>query len=75
MAAPGDRGAEDVHMRRQKRRVEPAPRVPDDADALRIDDAHLHDPFHARRDAFDDRQARFPRTEHDVGLEDSSPAS
>ncbi len=49
----GDRGGEQIGMRREKRRVEPAPRVTDDADFPRVGDAHLHDLLDGGRHAFD----------------------
>ena len=49
-------------------RVEPAPRVTDDADAGGIGDPHRDDFFHRGADAFDNRDARLARPEDDVGL-------
>ena len=66
----GDAGREEVGVRREKHRVEAAPRVADDADRGGIDRAHRDDPLDGRADAVGHRQTGLARPEDDVRLQE-----
>ena len=66
----GDRGGEDVGVRRQERRVEAAPRVADDADVRGVGDAHRDDLLdRGRTHSTTDSPGSRGRND-DVGLQD-----
>jgi len=71
----GNGRGEYIGVRREEARVKSAPRVADDADFRGVDLAFRDDRFHARKNAFDDRESRLAWAKHDVGLEEEISAA